>query len=93
MLRDGGVRVLGGVENMTGLACPHCGEPIELFPRVREDRALWTAGVDRLGGIPFDPAVARAAEQGRPLGDGPALDAFRRLARAVLELLPEAKGR
>ena len=34
-LRSVGVPILGGVENMTTLACPHCGEPIDVFPRVR----------------------------------------------------------
>ena len=35
MLRSSGVRVLGGIENMAGLACPHCGEQVEVFPSVR----------------------------------------------------------
>jgi ATP-binding protein involved in chromosome partitioning len=91
MLRDSGVRVLGGIENMGAFACPHCCEPIELFPPVREDRSLWAAGVDRLGSIPFDPAVARAAERGRPVladgGAGPAADAFRELAGTVAAAL------
>ena len=34
--------------SMTALACPHCGEPVEVFPTVREERPLWTAGVARL---------------------------------------------
>jgi ATP-binding protein involved in chromosome partitioning len=99
MLRENDVRILGGVENMTAFACPHCGEPIEVFPTVREDRSLWAAGVERLAAIPLDPALAHAAEQGRPLlaGDrkGATADAFRTLAATLaglLELLPEAKG-
>jgi ATP-binding protein involved in chromosome partitioning len=96
MLRENGVRILGGVENMTAFACPHCGETIELFPSVREDRSLWSAGVERLAAIPLDPAVARAAEQGRPLlaeeGDGAVVSGFRTLAgalAAVLDRTPE----
>ena len=43
MLRSAGVRVIGGVENMAGLVCPHCGEVVEVFSRP-EERSLWAAG-------------------------------------------------
>ena len=55
-LRDGGVTVLGGIENMAGLKCPHCSEPIDVFPRVADERALWTQGVTLLGRVPLLPA-------------------------------------
>jgi ATP-binding protein involved in chromosome partitioning len=79
------VPVLGGVENMSGLACPHCGESIDVFPRVTEKRSLWALGVRRLATLPIDPAVVGN-------GDGPLLVAspasaqaerFRALAREV----------
>ena len=59
LLRDASVRVLGAVENMAGLVCPHCGERIELAPPVRADRSLWHEGVRRLVSIPLDPALAQ----------------------------------
>jgi ATP-binding protein involved in chromosome partitioning len=58
-LRDADVPVLGGVENMAGLRCPHCGEPIEVFPPAAEERAIWTDGVRLLGRIPLDPDLTR----------------------------------
>jgi len=58
---DGGVRVLGGVENMAAFACPHCGELISVFGEVPEPRSIWSLGVCRLGSIPLDPAVAAGA--------------------------------
>jgi ATP-binding protein involved in chromosome partitioning len=58
-LRDAEVPVLGGIENMSGLVCPHCGETIEVFAPVREDRAIWSDGIPRLGRIPLDPSLAR----------------------------------
>jgi ATP-binding protein involved in chromosome partitioning len=54
-----GVRVIGGVENMSGLVCPHCGERVELFPPVAADRSLWQLGVRRLATLPLDPATAQ----------------------------------
>ncbi len=66
------VPVLGSIENMGALRCPHCGEPIELFPRVPAERSLQALGVEPLGSIPFDPAIARAGDSGRaPVVDRP----------------------
>jgi ATP-binding protein involved in chromosome partitioning len=54
-----GVTVLGGVENMAGLTCPHCGEHVEAFPAVSEERSLWSLGVRRLATFPLDPSTAQ----------------------------------
>jgi ATP-binding protein involved in chromosome partitioning len=67
LLRSAQVPVLGGVENFAGLACPHCGEPVEVFPRVAHERSIWAAGVTCLGRVPMDAAVAGAGDTGRPL--------------------------
>jgi ATP-binding protein involved in chromosome partitioning len=57
-LRDANVRILGGIENMSGLVCPHCGEAVELYPRVPDERSVWALGVPVLGRVPFEPALA-----------------------------------
>jgi ATP-binding protein involved in chromosome partitioning len=89
LLRGGGVRVLGGVENMSGFACPHCGERIDVFPSVADGRSIWADGVERLGAIPLDPELARAGDAGRPLlvsaPDSSSARAFRALAGAVAQ--------
>jgi ATP-binding protein involved in chromosome partitioning len=59
MLRSVNVRVLGGVENMAGFGCPHCGERIDVFPSAAEERSLWRSGIERLASIPLDPAFAQ----------------------------------
>jgi ATP-binding protein involved in chromosome partitioning len=58
------VPVLGIVENMSGLICPHCKEHIEIFKRGGVKRAAEELGVDFLGAIPLDPEVGRLADQG-----------------------------
>ena len=63
LFADNDTRVLGGVENMAGLVCPHCGEFVSVFGAVQEDRSIWSLGVERLGSIPLDPAVGN----GRPI--------------------------
>ncbi len=67
MFREHGVPVLGGVENMHSLQCPHCRREVEIFPRVRSSRSIWSAGVEQLAELPFEPQLAEAAERGRPL--------------------------
>ena len=59
LLREANVRVLGAVENMSGLVCPHCGERLDVFPPVTPERSIWQDGIERLASIPLDPALAR----------------------------------
>jgi ATP-binding protein involved in chromosome partitioning len=56
-LRSAGVRVLGGVQNMDGLLCPHCGELIDVFSSTSSERSIWSDHVPLLGSIPLDPEL------------------------------------
>jgi ATP-binding protein involved in chromosome partitioning len=58
VLRSAGVPIIGAVENMSGLACPHCGERIDVFPRVHESRSVLRE-IPLIGTVPLDPAYAR----------------------------------
>ena len=51
--------IFGLVENMSGLACPHCGEMLELFGCGGGERTAAGLGVRFLGKIPFDPEGGR----------------------------------
>jgi ATP-binding protein involved in chromosome partitioning len=57
LLREARARVLGAVENMRGLRCPHCGETLDVFAPVAEERSLLRE-VELLASIPLDPAFA-----------------------------------
>jgi ATP-binding protein involved in chromosome partitioning len=65
LLQSSGMKVLGAVENMTTLTCPHCAQPIDVFPAVSAERSLWSDGVTRLAGIPLDPTLT-TTNNGRP---------------------------
>jgi ATP-binding protein involved in chromosome partitioning len=58
MLRDAAVPVLGAIENMRALRCPHCGELVEVFPPVAAGRSILQE-LPLLGSLPLDPAFAR----------------------------------
>lgn len=52
-----GVRILGGVENMRDVTCPHCDDSFQLFPPVSRDRAIWAGGLPKIASLPFDPSA------------------------------------
>jgi ATP-binding protein involved in chromosome partitioning len=79
-LRDARVPVLGGIENMSGLVCPHCHESIEVFPPVAEERAVWADGVAVLGRVPMDPRLAAEPAVPQP--------AFEAIAERLVDSLP-----
>ena len=58
-LQAASVPILGGVENMAGLSCPHCGEHIDVFVPAAPERAIWSDGVSLLGRIQLDPVLER----------------------------------
>jgi Mrp family chromosome partitioning ATPase len=59
-----GVPVVGLVENMSVLTCPHCGEAIEVFGKSTAQEAAATAGLKLLGRLPIDPDLASAGDAG-----------------------------
>ena len=61
-----GVPVLGVVENMSGLVCPHCGETIDMFIPGGGEAAAHEMGATFLGRIPADPAIMRGGDAGTP---------------------------
>lgn len=61
-----GNRVLGLVENMSGFACPDCGSVHNIFNTGGGEDLAKEAGVQFLGRIPMDPAVAHSGDEGFP---------------------------
>lgn len=58
--------VLGVVENMSGFACPKCGEVTDIFATGGGERMAADMGVPFLGKIPIDPRVGQACDAGTP---------------------------
>jgi Mrp family chromosome partitioning ATPase len=61
-----GMDLLGVVENMSGMVCPHCGESIDLFGVGGGEKAAKEMGAGFLGRIPIDPSMVPNGDSGRP---------------------------
>ena len=87
--RERGVPVLGMVENMAGMACPHCGNEIQLFPRDPMADSLHEAGIKTLAQLPLSPQLAFASDAGGPIvdqaPDSIEASAFMTLAEACID--------
>jgi Mrp family chromosome partitioning ATPase len=60
------LQVLGIIENMSGMVCPHCGERIDLFKEGGGHKAALELSVPFLGKIPIDPRIVISGDEGRP---------------------------
>jgi Mrp family chromosome partitioning ATPase len=58
------MEIFGLVENMSGFACPHCNEMIDLFGTGGGEKTAREAGVRFLGRIPFDQNVVACGDEG-----------------------------
>jgi len=65
MARDLHVPLLGVVENMAFIDCPHCHERIELFGPSRVARVAQEYGIPVLGSLPVMPPVSELSDVGR----------------------------
>lgn len=87
MFKRTSVPVIGLVENMSGLVCPHCSEIIELFGRGGGERFAREHGLEFLGQIPLDITVRQGGDVGVPAvaqrEPGPAAVALQNMARIV----------
>lgn len=59
------VPVLGVVENMSGFACPKCGEVTQIFRSGGGRHIATDMRVPFLGAIPIDPHIAEACDSGQ----------------------------
>ncbi|MGL5823749.1 MAG: Mrp/NBP35 family ATP-binding protein [Nocardioides sp.] len=98
-------RVIGVIENMGYLACPHCGPAhrLEIFGSGGGQRVAATLSerfgysVPLLGEIPLDVAVREGGDSGAPVAEGdvgsPAYDEFVKIAEKLADLGRGLEGR
>jgi ATP-binding protein involved in chromosome partitioning len=61
------VPLLGIVENMSYLQCPHCDERIDVFSTGGGKRTATEMGLNFLGALPLDPVVRIGGDTGSPV--------------------------
>ena len=59
------IPVLGLVENMSYMPCPHCGEKLYPFGESKALKVAKAHGLPLLAQLPIDPALAAACDAGR----------------------------
>jgi ATP-binding protein involved in chromosome partitioning len=84
------VPILGIVENMSYLSCPHCHERIDVFSYGGGRRTAEEMKVHFLGELPMDPKVRIGGDTGKPVVQQPGGgEAFLELARKTVTRLEE----
>jgi ATP-binding protein involved in chromosome partitioning len=87
------VPILGIVENMSYLICPHCSERIDVFSTGGGERTAREMQVNFLGALPLDPAVRKGGDSGSPValqnGNDSHGAVFRELAQKMLDRVKE----
>lgn len=59
------IPIIGLVENMSYVMCPHCGQKITLFGESRTEEEARAAGLPFLGSLPVDPDLAALCDRGQ----------------------------
>ena len=59
------VPILGLVENMSGVVCPHCGETFSVFGASKVAQTAADHGLPVLLSLPIDPKIAALCDEGR----------------------------
>jgi len=65
--RERGLPMIGAVENMAGMVCPHCSGEFHLFPNADLDRSLAAADIETVSRIPLAIELASASDDGVPV--------------------------
>jgi Mrp family chromosome partitioning ATPase len=82
-----GVKVLGVIENMSGFACPKCGEVTPILRAGGGRLMAEQMQVPFLGSIPIDPLIAESGDEGKAFvesaASSPAAGAFREIVREL----------
>lgn len=88
--RKVGLPVVGIIENMSGLVCPHCHETIDLFKSGGGESLAREMDIPFLGRIPIDPQIVQCGDAGVPYSqrysDSPGAAAFAAIVRQIVNV-------
>ena len=87
------VPILGLVENMSYLECPHCKERIDVFSYGGGKKTAAAMNVHFLGELPLDPAVRIGGDSGSPITLGNDAAPFTAIAKEVERRAAEERAK
>lgn len=84
------LEMLGLIENMSGLVCPHCDCNVDLFGSGGGEQTASQMGVPFLGKVPFDPEMVICGDAGQAYqdqyADSPVTKAFESIAEKMMAI-------
>ena len=84
-------RILGIVENMSSLACPHCNEEIDVFGQGGVHLLGEEMDLPVLGRVPLEPSVRISGDEGNPTvvsnPESVAAESLMKITSVVLKML------
>ncbi len=83
------IPVIGIIENMSGLVCPHCQGEVNIFKKGGGEKAAKDLGVPFLGRIPFEPKLVEYGDSGTPFVS---FDDVSPSARAFMEIVEKIQA-
>jgi len=83
------IPVVGIIENMSGLTCPHCDTEIDIFKRGGGKKAAEELHVPFLGRVPFQPEFVEYADRGTPFVS---FQERSKAAEAFMNIVDKIKG-
>lgn len=93
MFKKLNVPVLGIIENMSYLICPHCSGEVDIFSKGGGKRMAEKFDVPFLGEIPIDPEIRKGGDDGIPIlvshPESAAAKAFIAAAEKILKTVEE----
>jgi len=94
--RQVNMKILGIVENMSGMICPHCGKEVNLFGTRGGELLARRENLTLVGKLPLEPEIVRQGDAGSVSGlDGDRLPfnrAFNAMVDKVITLTKEMSG-
>jgi len=96
MFRQMKVDLVGVVENMSYLVCPHCHNEVDIFSRGGVERTAKQFNTPFLGSIQVDPELRKAGDTGKPAAlegeSSPHAKSLYDFTRKVVERVDEIKA-
>lgn len=87
------MKVIGIIENMSGLICPHCGTKIDLFKEGGGEKVAQEYGIPILGKVPIEPQIVKDGDAGKPFvlehADSESAKVFQDSVKNIIQILKE----